>query len=47
MLDKQNVFRTSHPITLPVGRLLDLLKEAIDSFEHECVARKIDPVSDD
>jgi hypothetical protein len=41
--------RRSHPITLPVLRLLDFLKEATDSFERECIDRGIDPIpsSDD
>jgi hypothetical protein len=38
--------RRSHPITLPVLRLLDFLKEAIDSFERECIDKGIDPIPD-
>lgn len=36
-------WKLTHPLILPVDRLLEFEEEAINSFEHACVAQRIDP----
>ena len=37
----------SYPVTGPITELLDIYREALDSFERRCLAERRDPVPRD
>ena len=33
----------SHPLVLPIAKLLDIYAEALDSFEKACIEKRVNP----
>jgi hypothetical protein len=46
VLDENEQWRLTHPLILPIPRLLEIYAEALNSFETACTAQRIDPTPD-